>query len=374
MNQMHRFMSRIVPYALVILIASLVLRSLATVVSTSIPYDSWPLWLRIVVEVFAVLGMVICSEIILSAAAARRAVILVQIQQTEESDDYKPSPRLKGDALAERVALLEARKRQAVKRLEEDGKRELGAVRMGGAVTITYGVLFAVTTVHTLTPVAIVTELILCGFLPFIIYYFSARYKPEAHNPGETATVATTAALDEKVKHAGKRVLSGEYDRRDVGVLEAAAPDSPIHRKMLAALMPADASGLPELTVSEVYAQLGITEKGAKASVRRVIRKAGDAKRVIPGGDELMVRWDDQEGEWRVRQASLAFLWPGGYKPGTPRAGGEQGASRGRAGGEHAPNIKALHREPQTISEAWMQMMAEPDEQDHAAAADTATA
>lgn len=339
-------MSRLVPFALVALIASLVLRSLATVVSTSVPYDTWPLWLRISVEICAVLGMVICSEIILSAAAARRTVILAQIQQVEESDEYKPSPRLKGEALTQKVALLDARKRQAVLRLEQEAKREMGAVRMGGAVTITYGVLFAATTIHTLTLVAVVTELLLCGFLPFVIYYFSARYKPEQHNPGETATTATTAALDEKVRHAGKRVLSGEYDRRDVGVLEAAAPDSPVHRKMLAALMPHDGSGMPEWSVSEVYIALGVSEKSGKASVRRVVRKAGEAHKLIPGTDEPMVRWDDREGEWRVRQAALAFLYPGGYKT-DPRASrgralGEQGASIPRTPGEHPVNLTPL--------------------------------
>jgi hypothetical protein len=329
-----------------VMLFSLVIRSLATVVSTSFPYDNWPLPLRIVIEVVAVLGMIVCSEIILSAAASSWSVIQQQIRSTLASDEYKPSPRLRGDALARQVELLNARKAEAVARLKVDARNELIAVFAGGAVSTLYGVLFAATSIQTLSASAIITEVVLCASLPFVVFYLSALYKPEHHNPEERATGAAVVALDKKVEASGGNIISGEYTQADVDVLDAAISGSPVHKRMLAALARPDGT-VQELTTPEVYRFFGATTPSEQASIRRVIRKAGEAKKPGPDGKPL-VRWDAKEELWRVPITSMALLFPAERWQATKsRTRAEQGANTQRTGGEHPANTARTSAEPE---------------------------
>jgi hypothetical protein len=320
-----------------VMLFSLVIRSLATVVSTSFPYGAWPLALRIAVEVVAVLGMIVCSEIILSAAASSWAVIQQQIRSTLASEEYKPAPRFKGDALARQAELLNARKAEAVGRLKVDARNELIAVFAGGVISTLYGILFAATSINTLSVAAIITEVILCASLPFVVFYLSALYKPEHHNPAERAQGAAVAALDAQVEEAGRKILSGDYEQRHVDVLEAPLTDSPVHKRMLAALARPDGT-VPEMTTPELYRFFGATTPSEQSSIRRVVRKTGEAKKLMPDG-KLMVRWDAKEEQWRVLVTALGLLFPPDRWQATKRrTSGEQGANTQRTGGEHPAN------------------------------------
>jgi hypothetical protein len=329
--------------AYLVMIAGLTIRAVALVVSAGFPYDAWPVLLRVAIEVVAALGMVVASEILLSAAASSYAAMGRQLAQIANDPRFLARPTSK-HYQAEQAA-KDKQREAALLPIVAERRGQLRAVLFYGSITVAYGGLFALTTLSRADWRTIAAEVIGVVAVPFINWYISAGYQPEQHDPQQTARAIAESAVDARLQSARARFAEGQETPEDIRLLRKANEGNGYHTSLVAAL-----AAPPEHTVSysasEVYTLLGITSPSKRATVRRRIRTAGE--REMDG-----VYRDPESNEWRLTPTAFMQLFEDmiavppipGRSPSTPRTKqghepakiadiGERRASTRRAQGE----------------------------------------
>lgn len=293
---------RLLTPSYIIMLAGLLVRSVALVLSVAIPYNTWPLALRIGVEAFAALGMVGCADIVLSAASARKAQLDRQGRAIQNSDEYQPNPRLSGERFARQKEVLSARRELALAGIKAEATKEQRMMYGMACVTVSYGLLFAFTVINGLNVIIVAVEVIGVAAIPAITWYVSAQYREEQPEPDEEAKAVAQEGVIQRILSAKERFSRGDETEADITLLEMATSDSPYHRKLVASLRRPDME-VTYLSTPDIYKLLGVTDSTGQATIRRIVRRAGERR-------EHGVLADPKSGQWRTPKASLIDLFP----------------------------------------------------------------
>ncbi len=284
------------------MLAGLLVRSVALVLSVGIPYDTWPVVLRIIIEGVAALGMVACADIVLGVASASKAQLDRQITSENNSLEYQPNPRLAKDRYAQMKEVLDARRAQVVAGLEREAVKERNAIIFGAFVTISYGILFGVMILARASWIAVCVEVIGVATIPFVTWYLSAQYKEPQASPDERAKGISLMAVDARLKTAHGHFGEGAETVEDLNLLDVATKDSPLHNRLVRALRKQDAS-VKYLTTPELYTLFGVTDSSGQATIRRIVRKSGENQ--LHG-----VTTDSHTGAWLTPESSIVAMFP----------------------------------------------------------------
>lgn len=284
------------------MLAGLLVRSIALVLSVAIPYGTWPLLLKVFIEGCAAVGMVACADIVLSTASAATAALERQIESVRNSPDYQANPRLSPARYAQAQAALDARRELVTTGLRNERRREWAAVLFCGGITVGYGVLFGATVLAEASWVTVAVEIIGVASIPFITWYISAQYKEETAAPEERAKALSLLAVDQRLQTAHARFAAGDETDADIGLLDVATASSRYHNKMIRALRRPDDKE-KYLTTPELYALLGIVDSSGQSSIRRIVRKAGE------NGEHGVTR-DASSEAWLTPRAHIVDLFP----------------------------------------------------------------
>ncbi len=288
--------------AYVLMISGLLIRSVALVISVAVPYATWPIFLRLAIELFAALGMVGAADMILSFAAGTWAQLDMQIDAVMGSPDYVPNPRLNREKFDQQSRLLNERRDRVLGGLKREKGKERVAVFFCGGVTVSYGLLFGLTVMTAANPVAIAVEVIGVAMIPFATWYLSAQYKGETVSPETTAKGLALASVDGRLQAAKDRFASGGETVEDVKLLATATEGSAYHQRLVRALRKPDTS-VKYLTLPEVYAAIGAISNSERASARRLVRKAGMA-------EAHGVIYDDETKAWLTPRQAVFDIFP----------------------------------------------------------------
>lgn len=293
---------RLLTPAYVGMVAGLLIRSIALVLSIATPYASWPVLVRLVIEGCAAVGMVGCADIVLSVASAATAAIDRQIDAARNSPEYMPNPRLSPSRYEQAKAALEARRALVLAGLARERRKEWVAVLFSAGVTVSYGVLFGLTVMSHASPITIGVEVVGVAAIPFVTWYLSAQYREEQPAPEEHAKGLALLAVDQRLHSARARLASGEETDSDISLLEVGTEASVYHNRLVRALRrPAESGGY--LTTPQLYQLLGVTDSSGQASIRRIVRKAGDNR-------QYGVIRDTKTDAWLTPRAAVIDLFP----------------------------------------------------------------
>lgn len=285
------------------MIAGLIIRSVALVLSAGIEYDTWPLFIRVAVEAMAALGMVGCADVVLSVASGRSAQMDREIAAARTSPMYNPNPRLRKEKYLQEKEALETRRQLAISNLTIERRKEWSAIIFCAGVTVTYGVLFGLVTLKHANAVSIITEIVGVAAIPFITYYLSAQYREEEDAaPDETAKSTALGVVDDKLQGIRERFKSGTETPQDVSLMDAATEGYDYHNRLVKRLA-AKQSGKKYMTTPEIYEYFGAVDASSQANIRRIVREAGKK------GD-WGVMWDDEHKCWITPSDSLGDMFP----------------------------------------------------------------
>lgn len=322
------------------MLAGLLVRSVALVVSVGFPYESWPLALKLIIEAVAALGMVACADIVLGVASARKAQLERQMGSERNSPEYQPNPRLSKERFAQQKDMLDARLEKALKGLSDEASKEFAAILFCGGVTIAYGVLFGLMILARASWIAVAVEVIGVGSIPFITWYLSAQYREPQAAPDERAKGISLMAVDQRLKVAHDHFGQGAETPEDLNLLDVATKDSPLHNRLVKALHKPDTS-VKYLTTPEIYQLFGITDSSGQASIRRKVRKAGEAQ--LHG-----VTTDPQSGAWLTPESSIVRMFPDFIGVGASASSRKPRASNPRT--KKVPDVVLVARTPENSS------------------------
>lgn len=318
------------------MLAGLLVRSVALVLTVAIPYETWPLLVKILIEAFAALGMVVCADIILSVSAASSAAKDRQIDAVRNSSDYLPSPRLSKEKYDRMRAILELRQKTVLSGLTRERQKELFMVLFCGFITTMYGVLFAATVLSKANWISIIVEIVGVAGIPAFTWYLSAQYREEEDaQPEETAKALALSSVDDRLGAAKERFKTGDETNEDLNLMERATEGNPYHMKLVKALRKPD-KGVVYLTTPQVYEFFGAADSSKQATIRRIIRKAGQ-------DNKYGVIQNAETGEWLSPKSSLVELFPRFFNP-----------DAGTAIGRHRPSRKRTPSIPQTSQDQEM--------------------
>lgn len=265
---------KILPAAYLGMLAGLLIRSLALVLSVSIPYATWPMGLRIAVEGLAAFGMVGCADTILALASASQASYQRQRDGIKSSDRFQANPRLPRDRYDQMQRALTLKRDLMIAGLEREIKQEWIAIAACGGVTVAYGVLFAMTVMIQAQPQFVAIEVIGVALIPFVTWYISARYREEVAEPEERAKSLALNAVDQRLQRAQERLAQGQETADDLDLLDVGTEGAEYYNRLVRALRrPGEDT---YLTTPQLYAILGVTDASRQASIRRIIRRAGE--------------------------------------------------------------------------------------------------
>lgn len=285
-----------------LMILGLLIRSVALVLSVAIPYGSWPIVIRILVEGFAAFGMVGCADIALSAASSSAAKLEHQLDALRASVEFMPNARLSGDRYQREKERLDAQRERAAAGLSRELVKEHWAMGGTGSITVLYGILFALTVLNQASLIAVAIEVVGVAAIPFITWYFSAQYKEETAAPEESAKSLALASVDNRLGASKERLGKGEETTADLDLLEAAMVDSPYHKKLVGALRRPD-TRVVYVSTPDIYKLFGVRDSSGQATIRRIVRKAGETH-------QHGVIADPQSGGWRTPKSSLIEMFP----------------------------------------------------------------
>lgn len=314
---------RLLTPAYVGMVAGLLIRSIALVLSIATPYGSWPVLVRLIIEGCAAVGMVGCADIVLSVASAAHAAIDRQIDAARNSPEYTPNPRLSPARYEQTKQALEARRALVLAGLMRERRKEWVAVLFSAGVTVSYGVLFGLTVMSHASPITIGVEVVGVAAIPFVTWYLSAQYREEQPAPEEHAKGLALLAIDQRLHAAHTRLSTGAETESDISLLEVGTEASVYHNRLVRALRrPAESAGY--LTTPQLYQLLGVTDSSGQASIRRIVRKAGDAQ-------QYGVIRDTKKDAWLTPKSAVVELFPQFIGQGTKASAGRTPASARRA-------------------------------------------
>lgn len=348
---------RLLTPAYVGMLAGLLVRSVALVLSVAIPYGTWPMLVKILIEGAAALGMIGCADIVLSAASASAAAIDRQIDSVRNRPDYQPNPRLAKERYEQVKAALDAKRDLVLAGLGRERRKEWGAVLFCGAVTVSYGVLFGVTVLAAANWITVAVEVIGVATIPFVTWYISAQYKEEQAAPEEHAKSLSLMAVDQRLQAAHGHLASGAETPEDLALLDVATEASHYHNRLVRALRRPD-RGVRYLTTPELYSLFGVSDSSGQAAIRRAVRKAGETH-------QHGVTRDAQTDAWLTPASALLDLFPGfigtaGTTTRTQRtrasaaAMQDLAANRRAQQGEHEANNARTSTDAETASDGRM--------------------
>ncbi|MBF6613893.1 MAG: hypothetical protein IVW55_12265 [Chloroflexi bacterium] len=313
-----------------IFLLSMIVRGLAGVISTmTVAYVLWPFGLRLAIEVLAVLGILVCTEIINSASAASWAARRHDLAYIEASGDYTPSARLRGARLLEQTALLSSRKRVAIARCRREMRLQLGFSVFCGTVSAVYGVIFALNSATHVSLTTVATEIVLVVTAPPVVFYMSAIFSEE-HDPMATGQAIAMHGLEARLALARTRIANDKHTNGDVAALGAALPDNPQLQRIVGLLRKE-----PDTVyrARDLYSVLGIRDASGQALIRRAVRRAGER-------GELGVTSEAGTGDWLIPASAVVPLLSSGVARGSVLGHGssktEQTPNKHRTPAEHS--------------------------------------
>lgn len=264
--------------AYVMMLFGLMVRGIALVLSGSIPYERWPLWMQLGIEGIAAFAMVGCADLILGTSTRLHVQIKKQAQGIRTSDAYIPRAGLSTKRYEVERERLRRAQEQAIRALEEEAKPYWFAMLACATITIVYGVSFAVTTLHGQNWGIAMIEIIGVGSIPFFTYFIAGYHREVKESPSDHAESIATEAVNDRLVAAQGRFATGEETPGDVALVRVGVAASPYHVSLVKAISQ-KVDGIKYWSARELYDLLGAITPSDQASIRRLIRTAGTAEK-----------------------------------------------------------------------------------------------
>lgn len=328
-NQIRKLVSeKLVGPAYVTMFGSLVVRGVIAIISGAVAYNTWPELLRILIELAVALGIIASGELILSASSSQEVLLQQQIRELKMSDRYTAPPRLKGANLKAAQDNLDRKRQLDIEAIATEAGRERIAMFFGGIISTIYGVGFTAANAgpHT-NPFTLGTEIASLVATPFIVFYFSARYKEPERDVAEGVTDIALLGAENTLRAAAERLAAGTHNNEDVNAVAEVLPT--VHKRIVKTMLKPDKT-VKFLTSAEIFSFLRVDDESTRRTFRSRIRKAG--MNAMYG-----VVQDEKTNQWKVPQAALIELFGDWISEGSISPNYAVRAERGRKRPSHKP-------------------------------------
>lgn len=281
-----------------LLLGSVILRGLIGVlIIATAPYNTWPLPLRLCIDIGVFFGVVICGEILFCASVAARARFARDRRNASEED--MPAFRGKPEIVAQQVTAWNKRQERRLRNLREEIHTESFMAVVGMLISSLYAVNFfvelKVTDKNVLDFFNLLIEIFSILTAIVVLYYFSARLKEERPDIADQSEGIVVKGVAARLTTAATRAEKGQEEDTDITLMSLALPKGHVMQRLLPALRQ---HGNKLLTSADIFTLLGIDDESAQRGVRRALYKAGSAG--LYG-----VYKDPEENSWRLPAGQL---------------------------------------------------------------------
>lgn len=284
----------------------LIIRGVAIVLSMSIPYNTWPIWLRIGIEVIIAFAMVGCADVIFGAASRQYTASRRQIRTIRTSPDYMPRAGLNPAKYQVEAQRLSVARELAIKSVEDESKPQWLMMLFCVVVTVTYGLSFAALVMRDANPAFIIIEILGVASVPVFTWYVSTHHTTSQESPGEHAESIATGAINKRLLEAQERFAKGEETADDLSLVRQGVGASPFHVALVKSLMH-KVEGEVYYAAKELYTLFGAVTPSDQASIRRIVLRAGRDEVL---SEKLGIRQSDDGKTYLIPKSAIVDLFP----------------------------------------------------------------
>lgn len=253
----------------------LVIGSLASTYGT---YQHWSPLVRLPIEIAVFLGVFITSDVCFAATVTNCEAEKRNMRGILNEE----VPRFKGsaDVVQGQTVNFEKNRAQRVQFAQHELATEKNARTFFGAVSIAYAINFVAQSIVVFndlwnTIVLVAIELLSVLTVPYVIWYYSARYKATKADPVEKAESLMETGMEKRLEKAADHFEQGDPTNEDLNLADAALPARHHYKRFVAAMRKPPASD-EIMTNNDIYQALDINDPNKERQIRRLVKEAYD--------------------------------------------------------------------------------------------------